>query len=319
MQKVWEIKNTAVALHRVRRETNTTNKFSKQKKKIMTTKRDEISRALVAGDYHLAVSLLFSQYEKIDHRKSSHFHGCCNMLYYPHQDSVDAILTDLWECNSNVIGKFPKWSLPNGLERAIKEVQQQVVAARYPEAIKSDGVITEGMPIKMGENLFVFRKEEGNLHGKQVGITSYRSENTEKHVVFNFFPVQKSAVVAHYRCNLLPERSGIAFVVRSLSKFRTSIYEGFGYEVEGLNGDLKDIVNAFKKYNLNNIKEVVRELTPLHTSLEEVWQAITPDYRDVWYLPQVVAYYGYKHVDSMKKILPKIAKYSPNGSAVIEA
>ena len=280
----------------------------------MTT-RNEIGDALAAGNYHLAVYMLFSIYEKIDHINSTHFDGCCNMLYYPHKHTTESILTDLWECNSNVIKKFPKWELPDGLEKAIKDVQQQLVAARYPEAIKSDGVITEEMPIKMGENLFVFGKEEG----KQVGITCYLTQNTEKYTVFNFFPVERSAVKAYYLCNLLPERkSGIAFIVRSLSKFRTSIYEGFGYEVEGLNGDLKDIVNAFKKHQINNIKEIVTELTPLHNTLEKVWQQI-PDYRDMWYLPQVVAHYGGKHIDCMKAVLPQIAKYSLNGSAVIDA
>ncbi len=289
-----------------------------------------IGTALVAGEYQLAVALLFFCYTTLNHDNHSQFHGCGKMWSNPSDNSFDAIMADLYECSNsaNIIKEshqdnVVKWEYPDGLDKAILSVQRAIVAQYYPEAIEADGDIKENMPIKYGDNLFVFSYDEKykELRAKEVSILAYSDGDGTKRINFNFFPQGTHAAEAYRTYDGERDHWGIEChthsygdteytrmqVISTSSKSNT--YCGFGYE-RGESNILKNIVARFKDVNCNTMADVVTLLTPLYNNLKTVWIDIAPDYRDVWFLPQVVSYYGNKHLTTMQKLLPQVNSYS---------
>lgn len=285
-----------------------------------------IGAALVAGEYQLAITLLFFCYATLN--KYSQFNGCGN----PSDNSFDTIMADLYECSNsaNIIRRnyqdnTPKWRYPDGLDVAIFSVQKAVVTQHYPEAIEADGDVKENMPIKYGDNLFVFSYDEEykELRAKEVSILAYSDGDGTKRINFNFFPQGRHAAEAYRTYNGEKDHWGIECHTHSygdteytrMQKINTSsksnTYCGFGYDdSKGINPRLNDIVNRFKEYNCADMCDVVTLLTPLYSKLKEVWTDIAPDYRDIWFLPQVVSYYGNKHLATMKELLSQVNSYS---------
>lgn len=289
-----------------------------------------IGAALVAGEYQLAITLLFFCYATLNHDKYSQFNGCGNMWSNPSDNSFDTIMADLYECSNsaNIIRRnyqdnAPKWRYPDGLDVAIFSVQKAVVSQHYPEAIEADGNVKENMPIKYGDNLFVFSYDEEykELRAKEVSILAYSDGDGTKRINFNFFPEGTHAAEAYRTYDGERDHWGIEChthsygdteytrmqVISTSSKSNT--YCGFGYE-RGESNILKNIVARFKDVNCNTMADVVTLLTPLYNNLKTVWTNIAPDYRDVWFLPQVVSYYGNKHLATMKELLPQVNSYS---------
>ena len=289
-----------------------------------------IGTALVAGEYQLAVALLFFCYTTLNHDNHSQFHGCGKMWSNPSDNSFDAIMADLYECSNsaNIIKEshqdnVVKWEYPDGLDKAILSVQRAIVAQYYPEAIEADGDIKENMPIKYGDNLFVFSYDEKykELRAKEVSILAYSDGDGTKRINFNFFPQGTHAAEAYRTYDGERDHWGIEChthsygdteytrmqVISTSSKSNT--YCGFGYE-RGESNILKNIVARFKDVNCNTMADVVTLLTPLYNNLKTVWTNIAPDYRDVWFLPQVVSYYGNKHFAVMQELLSQVENYS---------
>lgn len=284
-----------------------------------------IGTALVAGEYQLAVALLFFCYTTLNHDNHSQFHGCGNMW-----SSFDTIMADLYECSNsaNIIKEthqdnIVKWEYPDGLDKAILSVQRAIVAQHYPEAIEADGDVKENMPIKYGDNLFVFSYDEEykELRAKEVSILAYSDGDGTKRINFNFFPQGRHAAEAYRTYNGEKDHWGIECHIHSYgdteytrmqvisTSSKSNTYCGFGYE-RGESNILKNIVARFKDVNCNTMADVVTLLTPLYNNLKTVWTNIAPDYRDVWFLPQVVSYYGNKHLATMKELLPQVNSYS---------
>lgn len=289
-----------------------------------------IGAALVAGEYQLAVTLLFFCYTTLNHDSHSQFNGCGDMWSNPSDNSFDTIMRDLYWCSNsaNIIKEshqdnVVKWQYPDGLDVAIYSVQKAIVAQHYPEAIEADGNIKENMPIKYGDNLFVFSYEEKykELRAKEVSILAYSDGDGTKRINFNFFPQGRHAAEAYRTYDGERDHWGIEChthsygdteytrmqVISTSSKSNT--YCGFGYE-RGESNILKNIVARFKDVNCNTMADVVTLLTPLYNNLKTVWTDIAPDYRDVWFLPQVVSYYGNKHIATMQELLPQVSNYS---------
>lgn len=289
-----------------------------------------IGAAIKAGEYQLAVTLLFFCYTTLNHDNHSQFHGCGNMWSNPSDNSFDTIMRDLYWCSNsaNIIKEshqdnVVKWQYPDGLDKAIFSVQRTIVAQHYPEAIEADGNVKENMPIKYGDNLFVFSYDEEykELRAKEVSILAYSDGDGTKRINFNFFPEGTHAAEAYRTYNGEKDHWGIEChthsygdteytrmqVISTSSKSNT--YCGFGYE-RGESNILKNIVARFKDVNCNTMADVVTLLTPLYNNLKTVWTNIAPDYRDVWFLPQVVSYYGNKHLTTMQKLLPQVNSYS---------
>ena len=291
-----------------------------------------IGTALVAGEYQLAVALLFFCYTTLNHDNHSQFHGCGNMWSNPSDNSFDTIMADLYECSNsaNIIKEthqdnIVKWEYPDGLDKAILSVQRAIVAQHYPEAIEADGDVKENMPIKYGDNLFVFSYDEEykELRAKEVSILAYSDGDGTKRINFNFFPQGRHAAEAYRTYNGEKDHWGIECHIHSYgdteytrmqvisTSSKSNTYCGFGYdEDKGVNPRLNDIVNRLKEYNCADMSDVVNLLTPLYSELKDVWIDIAPDYRDVWFLPQVVSYYGNKHIATMQELLPQVSNYS---------
>jgi len=286
-----------------------------------------IGAALVAGEYQLAITLLFFCYATLNHDKYSQFNGCGNMWSNPSDNSFDTIMADLYECSNsaNIIRRnyqdnTPKWRYPDGLDVAIFSVQKAVVAQHYPEAIEADGNVSENMPIKIGDRLAVFIYDEyyKKTRATEVEILAYSNGDRNESIRFNFFPEGTHAAEAYRRYDGERDHWGIEChthsygdteytrmqVISTSSKSNT--YCGFGYE-RGESNILKNIV---ARVNCNTMADVVTLLTPLYNNLKTVWTNIAPDYRDVWFLPQVVSYYGNKHLATMKELLPQVNSYS---------
>ena len=181
------------------------------------------------------------------------------------------------------------------------------------------------MPIKYGDNLFVFSYDEKykELRANEISILAYSDGDGTKRINFNFFPQGRHAAEAYRTYNGEKDHWGIEChihsygdteytrmqVIKTSSKSNT--YCGFGYdESKGVNPRLNDIVNRFKEYNCSSMNDVVNLLTPLYNELKEIWTDIAPDYRDIWFLPQVVSYYGNKHFATMQELLPQVNSYS---------
>ncbi len=291
-----------------------------------------IETALIAGEYQLAVALLFFCYTTLDHDNHSQFHGCGNMWSNPSHNSFDTIMRDLYWCSNsaNIIKEshqdnVVKWQYPDELDKAIFSVQRAIVAQHYPEAIEADGNIEENMPIKYGDNLFVFSYEEKykELRAKEVSILAYSDGDGTKRINFNFFPQGRHAAEAYRTYNGEKDHWGIECHTHSygdteytrMQKISTSsksnTYCGFGYDdSKGVNPRLNDIVGRFGVYDCTSMSDVITLLTPLYSELKDVWTDIAPDYRDVWFLPQVVSYYGNKHIATMQELLSQVEGYS---------
>lgn len=289
-----------------------------------------IGAALVAGEYQLAITLLFFCYATLNHDNHSQFNGCGDMWSHPSNNSFDTIMADLYECSNsaNIIRRnyqdnVIKWEYPDGLDKAILSVQRAIVAQHYPEAIEADGNIEENMLIKYGDNLFIFSYDEKykELRAKEVSILAYSDGDGTKRINFNFFPQGRHAAEAYRTYNGEKDHWGIECHVHSYgdteytrmqvisTSSKSNTYCGFGYE-RGESNILKNIVARFKDVNCNTMADVVNLLTPLYSELKDVWIDIAPDYRDVWFLPQVVSYYGNKHLTTMQKLLPQVNSYS---------
>lgn len=289
-----------------------------------------IETALIAGEYQLAVTLLFFCYTTLNHDNHSQFHGCGNMWSNPSINSFDAIMADLYWCSNsaNIIKKshqdnIVKWEYPDGLDKAIISVQRAIIAQHYPEAIEADGNVKENMPIKYGDNLFVFSYDEKHkeLRAKEVSILAYSDGDGTKRVNFNFFPEGTHAAEAYRTYDGERDHWGIEChthsygdteytrtqVISTSSKSNT--YCGFGYE-RGESNLTKNIVARFKDMDCNTMADVVTLLTPLYNNLKVVWADIAPDYRDIWFLPQVVSHYGNKHLATMQELLSQVENYS---------
>lgn len=291
-----------------------------------------IETALIAGEYQLAVALLFFCYINLDHDNHSQFHGCSNMWSNPSGNSFDNIMTDLYWCSNSahIIKKthqnnVVKWEYPDGLDKAILSVQKAIVAQHYPKAIEADGDIKENIPIKYGDNLFVFSYDEKykELRAKEVSILAYSAGDGTKRINFNFFPQGRHAAEAYRTYNGEKDHWGIECHVHSYgdteytrtqvisTSSKSNTYCGFGYdEDKGINPRLNYIVNRFKVYDCTSMSDVINLLTPLYNELKEIWTDIAPDYRDVWFLPQVVFYYGNKHLTAIQKLLLQVNSYS---------
>ena len=289
-----------------------------------------IGAALVAGEYQLAVTLLFFCYTTLNHDSYSQFHGCGNMWSHPSDNSFDTIMADLYECSNsaNIIRRnyqdnAPKWRYPDGLDVAIFSVQKAVVSQHYPEAIEADGNVRENMPIKIGDRLAVFIYDEyyKKTRATEVEILAYSNGERNESIKFNFFPQGTHAAEAYRTYDGEKDHWGIEChthsygdteytrmqVISTSSKSNT--YCGFGYE-RGESNIPKNIVARFKDVNCNTMADVVTLLTPLYNNLKTVWTDIAPDYRDVWFLPQVVSHYGNKHLATMQELLSQVDNYS---------
>ena len=289
-----------------------------------------IGAAIKAGEYQLAVTLLFFCYTTLNHDSYSQFHGCGNMWSHPSDNSFDTIMADLYECSNsaNIIRRnyqdnAPKWRYPDGLDVAIFSVQKAVVSQHYPEAIEADGNVSEYMPIKIGDRLAVFIYDEyyKKTRVTEVEILAYSNGERNESIRFNFFPEGTHAAKAYRTYDGERDHWGIEChthsygdteytrmqVISSSSKSNT--YCGFGYE-RGESNISKNIVARFKDVNCNTMADVVTLLTPLYNNLKTVWTDIAPDYRDVWFLPQVVSHYGNKHLATMQELLSQVDNYS---------
>lgn len=319
------------------------NHYRNQHEQLFDALESGIDLLSKAGHLNAAIATLFKGYA-MQASHNIYFSGGQGLDYYAEGRKTNvlaAIISDL-----SMYKGFNRLGLKNGrsysinpadcpiqILQAVDAVRADITRLYYPEAMGlSMADLTENeammLPIKIGNALYAFApNDEGELTAQEIRVRIFSHPDGNTHLRFDFCPEIAAARESYGAYNGSKDKWFMYFTNSSYSSSEYSRnhgslhipasaknIHGVGYTDEVSRHDdyrLPETALARLKHEkgINSWTELISQLTPATEQLKAVWNAL-PDYRDIWFLPNVVRYYGQKHLNTMRTILPELATYA---------